>query len=160
MRVEWEHVFPVSKAIGAFPECRKSNGKNYSRKDCLKLSKEFEELEANMYNLMPSVGSLNAHRSNYSYALIPGEKREWGSCDFEIDNKKVEPKEDIRGDIARVYFYLNQKYPRVGVISRKNKNLFEAWDKEDPVDEEECKLNKLKAQYQGDINNYVLNKCN
>jgi len=35
--------------------------------------------------------------------IINGEKREFGKCDVEIKNKKVEPKESIRGEIARTY---------------------------------------------------------
>ena len=31
---------------------------------------------------------------------LKGEKKEFGKCDVEIKNKKVEPREDIRGEIA------------------------------------------------------------
>ncbi len=33
-----------------------------------------------MYNLVPAVGEINGLRSNYSFGIIPGEKREFGSC--------------------------------------------------------------------------------
>jgi endonuclease I len=35
--------------------------------------------------------------------IIIGEKRECDKCDVEIKNKKVEPKESIRGEITRTY---------------------------------------------------------
>lgn len=158
-RLEWEHLFPVSLAVGAFSECRKPGGKNMSRKDCLGVSRGFRELEANIYNLYPSVGSINAARSNLSYAALPTGKKEWGQCDFKSEGNKVEPSNKVKGDIARVYKYLHQKYPQVGVISNKNEKLFDAWDKMDPVDAEECKLNKLKAQYQDDQNLFVMKHC-
>jgi endonuclease I len=43
--------------------------------------------------------------------MILGEKREFGDCDVEIENKKVEPRPEIRGDIARTYRYMDKAYP-------------------------------------------------
>lgn len=40
----------------------------------------------------------------------PGEDRIFGTCDFEFESDEAEPKEDIRGDIARIYFYMKQTY--------------------------------------------------
>ena len=48
-------------------------------------------MEADLYNLYPAIGEVNGLRSNYSMAMIPGEKREFGTCDVEIEDKKVEP---------------------------------------------------------------------
>ena len=162
-KIEWEHVFPVSKAIGAFEECRgkghinKKTGKrkNLSRKKCLKASARFRALEADLFNLVPAVGSLNAVRSSLSYAEIAGELREWRKCDFEKVGRKVEPQDSVKGDIARIYFYLEKQYPFVGVISRKNRKLFDAWNKMDPVDDKERRINCLKAKYQGHSNPFV-----
>ena len=44
-----------------------------------------------MYNLVPAVGEINGLRSNYNFGIIPGEKREFGSCDMEIEGQKAEP---------------------------------------------------------------------
>ena len=44
-----------------------------------------------MYNLVPAVGEINGLRSNYSFGMISGEKREFGSCDMEIESRKAEP---------------------------------------------------------------------
>ena len=60
-------------------------------------------MQADMYYLNPAIGEVNGRRSNYSMAIIKGEKREFGKCDVEIKNKKVEPREEIRGEIARTY---------------------------------------------------------
>jgi deoxyribonuclease-1 len=53
-------------------------------------------MEADPMNLVPAIGSINAQRSNYSFSVIGGEKRQFGTCDFEISNRKAEPKEEIR----------------------------------------------------------------
>ena len=65
------------------------------------MNKKYRRIQADMYNLYPAIGEVNGRRSNYSMAIIKGEKREFGKCDVEIKNKKVEPRDDIRGEIAR-----------------------------------------------------------
>jgi endonuclease I len=41
-------------------------------------------------------------RSNCSMAMIDGEQRQFGACDIEIADRKIEPRPAIRGDIARI----------------------------------------------------------
>jgi deoxyribonuclease-1 len=81
---------------------------------------------------------INGLHSNYSFAMIPGEKREFGLCDMEIENRKAEPPEYVRDNIARIYKYIDAAYPGQGIISNKNRKLFDAWDKQDAVDVWQC----------------------
>lgn len=46
---------------------------------------------------------------------------------------KAEPAQAVRGDIARIYFYMQDQYGLK--ISNKQRKLFEVWDRADPVDE-------------------------
>jgi len=71
----------------------------------------------------------------------------------------VEPREEIRGEIARTYMYMDFVYPSRGIISKKNRKLFEAWNKSDPVDEWECERAKRIENIQGNRNEIVLDKC-
>ena len=108
-----------------------------------------------MDNLQPAVGELNADRSNYHYGIIPGEPREYGACDFEVEGKLAEPKEDIRGDIARTYFYMEDTY---GVrISDKQRKLFEVWNRQDPVSEWERIRAERIEKIQGNKNKFIVN---
>lgn len=116
-------------------------------------------MESDLYNLVPAIGEVNGRRSNYSMAIIPGEAREFGACDVEIAGRKIEPRPEIRGDVARIYFYMAKAYPGRGIISRKNRKLFAAWDKADPVDEWECKRAKMIARVQGNVNGVVMSRC-
>lgn len=166
-RIEWEHVVPAHAFGQAFPEWRKGHpkcitkkGKKYKGRKCAsKVNKEFKRMEADMHNLFPAVGEVNGDRSNYSMAMLPGEPRRYGKCDVEIHSRKVEPREDIRGEIARTYFYMNDSYPGRGVISKKNRKLFAAWDKMDPVDAWECKRARKIQRVQKRPNKFVLNAC-
>jgi deoxyribonuclease-1 len=88
-------------------------------------------------------------------AMISGEAHAFGRCDLEIEDQKIEPRPAIRGDIARSYFYMNAAYPERGIVSAKNQKLFEAWDKEDPVDAWECERVRRIEQLQGNKNPFV-----
>ncbi len=112
-----------------------------------------------MYNLYPAIGEVNGLRSNYSMAMIPGELREFGVCDVEISRKKIEPRPEIRGDIARIYMYMDQVYPGRGIISGKNRKLFEAWSREDPVNEWECERARRIERIQKNVNQVLAVAC-
>lgn len=162
-RVEWEHVVPAEAFGRSFPEWRKGHsdcisrkGKAFKGRNCAgKVNKKYRYMQSDMYNLVPANGQINALRSNYSYAMISGEKRKFGSCDMEIENQKAEPRQEIRGDIARIYFYMDYAYPKRGIISKKNRKLFKVWDKTDPVDDWERERCKRIEKIQGNNNPFV-----
>tara|TARA_B100000579_G_scaffold434117_1_gene454290 strand:- start:383 stop:1099 length:717 start_codon:yes stop_codon:yes gene_type:complete len=166
-RIEWEHVIPAHAFGKSFSEwrnghhkCVKKNGKKFKGRKCAeKVNKEFRRIQADMFNIYPAIGEVNGRRSNYSMSIIKGEKREFGECDVEIKKKKVEPRESIRGDIARTYMYMDSVYPGRGIISNKNRELFDAWDKSDPVDEWECERAKRIERIQGNRNEVVMKSC-
>jgi deoxyribonuclease I len=166
-RIEWEHVVPAHAFGQSFkewrhgdPKCVSKKGKPFKGRKCAgKINRKFKHMEADLYNLVPAIGEVNGNRSNYSMAIIPGEKRNYGNCDVEIEGRKVEPTEGIRGNIARTYLYMDSVYPRRGIISKKNRKLFDAWNKSDPVDDWECKRARLIEKIQGNENPFVKEQC-
>ncbi len=166
-RIEWEHVVPaydfgnsLSEWKNGHPKCVTKKGKKYKGRKCAaKISKKFGFMLADMHNLFPTIGEINGLRSNYPMSIINGEDRKYGECDFEIKNKKIEPRKTIRGDIARVYMYMNYAYPGRGIISKKNKKLFDTWNINDPVDSWECKREKIIYKIQGNKNIFVSRGC-
>jgi deoxyribonuclease I len=129
-RIEWEHVVPAW-TFGHQLQCWQEGG----RRNCRKTSEKFRQMEADLMNLVPAIGEINGNRSNYSFAMLEGEPRVYGACNFEVDFKarKVEPAPEVRGDIARIYWYMRDEYGLK--ISDKQQKLFEVWSKLDPVDE-------------------------
>lgn len=151
LRTEYEHVMPASW-LGNQRQC----WKNGSRKNCRKHDLEFNKMEAEMVNLVPSIGEINRDRSNYRYGLIEGEKRQYGrSCDFEVDNKQrvAEPRDGVRGDIARIMFFMRDKYSIR--LSRAQTALYAAWNKQDPIDEWERTRDRKILAIQGHSNHYI-----
>lgn len=157
--IEWEHIVPAhafgnTRACWREQLCTDNNGNKYGgRKCCEKIDPVFNAMESDLHNLFPAIGELNADRSNYHFGLINGEPREYGACDFEVSGKLVEPKEDIRGDIARAYFYMEKTY---GVnISDKQRKLFTVWNNADPVDNWELERNRRIKAIQGNGNPFI-----
>ena len=167
-RIEWEHVLPASYFGTKFdswnlghPSCTSKKGKKYKGRKCTeKINIKFRKMQADLYNLQPVIGEVNLLRSNYQIAIINGENRDFGECDIEIKNNKVEPNEKIRGDIARTYMYMELNYPKYIKFNNKLKTLIIKWDKKDPIDNWECKRAKKIQTIQGNPNSIILKRCN
>lgn len=160
-RIEWEHVVPAyafghTRMCWNKPICTKKSGKTYrGRRCCSKTDPLFRAMEADLHNLVPAVGELNGDRGKRSFAMVQGEPRVYGKCDFEIDydTDNVEPRPKIRGDIARTYLYMNKIYNVP--INKKQMKLFDVWNQEDPVDDWERSRNILIKKIQGNGNPFV-----
>lgn len=76
---------------------------------------------------MPEIGELNADRRDFPYRDIPGEKREYGACDFEVDTKlkEAEPAVPLRGFIGRTWLYMHDVH-KVW-ISPEDLKVYQAW---------------------------------
>jgi deoxyribonuclease-1 len=99
-------------------------------------------MEADMFNLVPSIGEVNADRRNYRYMETKDKlKGQYGECSFKVDfkDRKAYPPNYTKGFIARTYFYFFKKYEMK--LSKRDKKMFKAWDKKYPITEWE-KLRK------------------
>nr|WP_227665257.1 endonuclease [Magnetococcus marinus] len=160
-RIEWEHVVPAhafghTRQCWREPICTTKKSKAYKgRRCCAKVDPVFEAMESDLHNLVPAVGELNGDRSNRSFSMVAGEPRAYGACDFEIDwdTDRVEPRPEVRGDIARTYFYMNASYGLP--ISKKQRRLFDVWNREDPVDDWERERNRRIERIQGNANPFI-----
>jgi deoxyribonuclease I len=123
------------------------------RKSCK--NKRFKQIEGDLHNLKPTIGELNSDRSNYRFSMLEGEPRIYGKCDFEIDfdDKKAEPPPGVRGDIARTYFYMEKQYGMK--LSKQQQQLFNAWNKTDPVDSWEKDRDNMIYKIQGNRNQFI-----
>ena len=104
----------------------------------------------------PAIGELNADRSNYKFAADKVKVGQYGKCEFQVDfkSKRVYVRDDIKGDIARIYFYMSDKYNVT--LSKQERKMMEVWNKLDPVDEWERIKNRRVVKLQGNLNKYVI----
>lgn len=165
-RVEWEHVVPAENFGRAFVEWREGDaacvdkkGRPFKGRKCAeKANSEFRFMQADLYNLYPSIGAVNALRSNYRYALLPNESVTFGSCAMKVADRRVEPPEYTRGAIARTTLYMAENYAAYRLASSQ-KQLMQAWDKMYPVDAWECKRAARIEKLQGNRNDFVAVPC-
>jgi deoxyribonuclease-1 len=138
-RIEAEHLFqaaqfgnfrPCWRNPSDFTECVKSSGKTLSGRECCqRVDPVFESAHNDLMNLVPSVGEVNGKTSDFNWGMIPGEKREFGTCNFEVDTRirRVEPPESVQGNIARIMFYMADTYGFN--LSRQDQRLYTAWSR-------------------------------
>lgn len=165
-RVEFEHVVPAENFGRTFvewreghKECVTSKGKSYKGRKCAnKVNEEYRLMQADMYNLFPAIGAVNAIRSNFSFQMLPHVISGFGSCPFKVDNRKVEPPKQARGRIARTYLYMEATYPRYKMSTAQRK-LMEAWNDMYPVSEWECIRNERIKAIQGNTNHILDSLC-
>ncbi len=142
-----EHLFPMGWTLKRF-HCR-------DRRHCRRTSPEFNRIEADMHNLYPARKDINYARGSYAFAMIKGERRSFGKCDIEIDQRRrrVEPRPDSRGNIARAMFYMHSTYGLK--LYKKQGELLKRWHREDPPDAEEKRRNNAIEKIQGTRNHFI-----
>lgn len=147
-RYNIEHVFPmawVTRSLGCG-----------SRARCRDRSERFNRIESDMHNLYPADAELNQARGAMAYAELAGEQWVREDCDLEIDQRRrlVEPREAVRGDIARSMLYMAATYPELRLFPRQ-RDLMERWHLADPVSEAERQRNRVILRLQGRANPWI-----
>ena len=101
-------------------------------------------MESDLHNLTPAIGEVNGDRSNYQFLPWNGNQGAfYGQCDMKVDfkNKRVDPPVASRGAISRIYLYMAQEYRELN-LSRQQRQLMEAWNRQYPVDQWECERDR------------------
>ncbi len=87
LAAQFGHFRPCWRTPGDFPACVKSDGKTLSGRACCQaVDPLFEAAHNDLFNLVPAVGEVNGKRSDFNWGMIPGEQREFGLCNFEVDS--------------------------------------------------------------------------
>ena len=125
LRIEWEHIVPAWE-FGHQLQCWQNGG----RKNCRKVSAKFRKMEADINNLAPAIGEINADRSNYRFGMLSENATQYGRCQVKVNFKQrvVEPPFYARKRIADTYAYMQKTYGLK--ISAKQQKLFDAWQKQ------------------------------
>ncbi len=142
------------------PACKDRSGRPYGGIRCAaEQNPEFARMAADLYNWFPIESELEGLRLGSRIDEVPGEPRLFGDCDVELQGKVLEPRTDIRGDIARTFLYMDLSYPMHAFMTVEQRRTMESWSREDPVDEWECKRATRIARTQGNKNVFVEDAC-
>ncbi|HGN1704919.1 TPA: endonuclease [Providencia rettgeri] len=150
-RIEWEHIVPAW-VFGHQRQCWQDGG----RKNCVSTDPVFGKMEADLHNLAPSIGEVNGDRSNYSFGqLAKNTTYPYGMCRSRIDFKQkvFEPRDEVKGQVARVYFYMHDRYNLS--MSRQQQQLLMAWDMKYPASPWEKLRDERIAKVMGHHNPFV-----
>lgn len=135
-RIEFEHIMPAHR-FGKNLSCWQNGG----RKACAN-DNDFRQMEADMRNIVPAIGEINADRSNFSFDEPPKDifYMQYGDCKVYTDfkAKKFYPQAQSRGIIARIYLYMSEHYHIE--LSKEEESLMRKWDKLYPPSAYEKKL--------------------
>ena len=166
-RMEWEHIVPAQNFGRTFAEwsnghrnCVYGKGKKFKGRKCAEQeSEEFRYMYTDMYNLYPSIGAVNYLRGNFNLTQF-SEKvpNTFGQCPFKISQNKAEPRDEVKGLIARTYLYMQKTYPRYR-IGEPMYSLMKAWSKKYPVTKWECTRAYRIEHVQGNPNSIVKEQC-
>lgn len=161
-RIEAEHIIPASwmyKVKGSERACvaESKRFKDGPRDYCQKHDTTYRDAHNDLVNLRPAVGSINGYRSNKPFAeVVSGKKETTYNTPYSktiLSSRVIIPDAKIRGDIARVAFYMQDTY---GITySKRQQRLFEKWHLDDPVSPEERELNQRILRVQGKANHFV-----
>ena len=160
-RIEWEHIMPAQhfgKQFACWREkiCtnNRTGAKYRGRKCCEHISSEFRHIESELYNLWPSVGSVNQARSNFHYHTLHN-KRGFYGCDIAVDkgNNWVEPSELTKGIVARATLFMIQKYQIK--IDESEQALLMAWNQTHPPTDWEIDWASQVADIEGYDNPFI-----
>ena len=149
-RIEWEHIVPAW-VFGHQRQCWQNGG----RKNCVADDPVFRAMEADLFNLYPSVGEVNGDRSNFQYGMAAGVPQQYGACTTRIDfsGEAAEPRDEVKGLVARSTFYM---YDRYGLsMSRQQQQLLMAWNRQYPVSAGERQWERRTAAVMGHGNPFV-----
>ncbi|MFQ6371605.1 ExeM/NucH family extracellular endonuclease [Shewanella sp. YIC-542] len=150
-----------------------SNPDNWNREHVWAKSHGFKseanEAYTDINHLRPADISINASRGNLDFDNSDAELAE--DPKNRIDSDSFEPRDAVKGDVARMLMYMDTRYqgngdvtPDLVLVNTTTNNgepqlgrlcrLLE-WAKQDPVDSFEQKRNNAIYQYQGNRNPYI-----
>lgn len=152
-----------------------SNPDNWNREHSWPKSHGFSsqsnEAYTDIHHLRPTDISVNASRGNLDFDDSDNPLPE--APENRLDNDSFEPRDDIKGDVARMMFYMDTRYqglsdttPDLSLVDRitsvgepslgKLCRLVE-WHNEDPVDAAEEARHDAIYEYQGNRNPFIDN---
>ena len=150
LRVELEHVVPISRLARDLP-CWKKGG----RKNC-KNAKTYRRIAHDLQNLKLVNGQVNGDRGNRRFCdrYETQESHPYGrGVEISFVSDCISVRRGIQGDIARIYYHMRDTYGLKLTVSESL--MFREWDCKDPVDLKERKRNNKIFRLQGSYNKYI-----
>ncbi len=126
-----------------------------TERQCSIMNPRYPYIAADLHNLYPALTRVELARRNAQFGelddSVPSQFDDIG-CSLQASFQLVEPRDAVKGDIARAIFYMHAEYdlPVIGPV-----RMFQAWNRMDPPDAEEQARNDKIADLQGTRNRFI-----
>ena len=122
---------------------------------CRRVNDKYKMMESDLFNLIPVLSEVSLKRGSRGFSDV--EKPEFSIGSLMFDATSMEPRDAVKGDIARVYLYMDERY---GLdLSKHQKETFMRWHRLDNVDNHECAVAKIILKVQGGTNTLLQEGC-
>lgn len=143
-----DYIYTADK-IGEFVGCT-------NRIQC-KRDKKYNGIISDLHNMVPAVKKVYLKRRTTIFGEIDDDAHkafDEYQCDYKTVFQIVDPRNGVKGNVARTMFYMHEEYglPFVGHLE-----MYQRWSDLDPVDQAERDRNDLIEQLQGKRNRYIDN---
>lgn len=120
---------------------------------CQATNAQYPYMLSDLHNLYPDQSRIELARRNALFGVAGNDgKSALPDCDFKSAYQLVEPRDAAKGNVARAIFYMHAEYglPIVGQLQ-----MFQQWNRIDPVDDEERARNSQIESIQGNRNRFI-----
>lgn len=140
--------------------CINHQGQRYKGLNCCKRTDQlFNIMLYDLHNRLPVIHSIakNIHTHRFDTISEPNESAiiYYPNCAFRVHSKQkiIEPNHQLKGEIARIYLYMQDTYHLS--IQESQLELFKKWHQANPPSKWEKQKNRAIQKIQGNVNPYV-----
>lgn len=124
-----------------------------TKRQCLRSDERYMEIISDLHNIVPADSYFEFKRKGAQFGSLD-ETMEANNCGIRKKLHIIDPPDDLKGDIARVLFYMRTHYD---LPLRTHLSLLKLWHENDPPSPEEVSRNAIVAEYQGNENEFISN---
>lgn len=137
------HIYP-SAWISKHLECR-------SERSCLRSNSKYQTMLSDLHNMVPVKSMYHFTLKDSIFGNLDA-SIEGNECSIKKKYNIIEPPDSLKGDVARIHFYMHKQYG----LPLNNSSLFlKAWAQNDPPSREEIEKNTRIKHSQGNENPFV-----
>lgn len=158
IRIVPEEMMGITRRCWHEKICINLSGKPYNGPACCRKSDErYQAYDRDIFNIIPVTKELAKAIKGYRYAEAKKGSRKLCTLLLSDEKKIVEPPLFMKGNIARVYLYMNAQYALN--LSYEEQMLYLKWHALDPVDAKECAVHEQVRKLQGRTNPWIRSSC-
>ena len=139
------HIYP-SQQVRDHLQCG-------TKRQCLRSDDRYNRIISDLHNIVPADSYFEFKRKGAKFGRLD-ESIEANNCGIRKKLHILDPPDEIKGDIARILFYMKDQYE---LPLNTHLPLLKQWHEGDPPSDEEISRNIMISEYQGNENQFVSN---